>query len=382
MAVGDAHVLVLCTVPPTAGHGQTCVPRGIPLGDGRMRERWRRLPTVAPNLRGEPSPSPTPTPPPTATPTPAVEDRLRQVILTNRTLHEVDLDLRVTEGDEVVFEAAPTLAGEMEWHSVDMFEPEGTYDVAVGTSDGRSRTFEWEPGDWGDNLWISLRRRIVARNSYDIDVSGEFLTGDPSVLRDGQERDWSSFVVENPDGATDARIEFSDGEESRDAIVEAPERSLLWLPVSLPSSTVGVDVPVDGTEGHTTWRTRDDGQLYLALDGPRFSCDRLYRDLRVANESDAEWAPRVSVLTDGRTAFAETVSVEPGSNESVPGVVPPARRNAVLVESGGASATFELPECPPIGPVVATLDADGIDVAVRARKEPVATTAAETGTGN
>ncbi|WP_313694575.1 hypothetical protein [Halorarum halobium] len=319
--------------------------------------------TVAPDLRGTPAPTPSPTAEPTASAPPTGGSRT--VLLANDTHHALETQLEVVSDGETVLRADPRLAPAMTAHRFDVLPADRSYEAAVTTSAGHARAFEWEPGRRGSALRIGFGDDVSVREAFDIDASTRLLTGDTGVIRDGPADTWFPLVLDNPGEVTPARVAFSNGDGFGGVTLDVPPRSRVRLPVTVPADEVEVAATVGGRDASATWHPRADGPLPLLVDPPRFVCDTLFRSLRVENRTVTDWAAEVIVRADGRTAFTRRTNVEPGAIRAFRAVVPPAGEHVVRIESGGVWAHYELPDCPPVGPVVLAVDDEGIDVAAR-----------------
>jgi hypothetical protein len=120
------------------------------------------------------------------------------------------------------------------------------------------------------------------------------------------------------------------------------------------------------------WTVADGDRLYAVLDdGVAFRCANEYRDLSVLNRTDDGRRARVAVRADGRSTVAESLSLGPRGERTLPNAVAPARTYGFTVTTDdGIDERFETTVCPPPGRMILLLGADGAGVTVRGERRP------------
>lgn len=343
--------------------------------------------TVNPALRESPTPRETDAYGETATDALA---RRRRLFVANRRLGRRTIRVTVLRDGERVFRRAPAIPGPGGGAVGRPILAPGEYTVRAATEraqsegTGESLTATWRVGrDTGDFL-VEFGSRLHGVDRYAGPAARRLIDGDASLVADERRR--TRLALANPGDATTVRLATAggnDGDDERSVTLRVPERSRVRLPLDPDGPGVGVRVAARGVVATYDWQAVADQSLDVVLDpGPRFLCDRIWRDLVVENRTGAD--RRVSVAIGGSEPgtgetdeaedagsggggverFRRTLSVPAGGRVRSRGVVPPASGYESRVTSGELSESYEWPGCPPVGPVVVDVEADDLSVSV------------------
>ncbi|MEZ3115003.1 hypothetical protein RYH80_03600 [Halobaculum sp. MBLA0147] len=365
----------------TAGCG--AVDAGAPGGD--------EAETVNPALQGSPTPRETDAYGETATDALA---RRRRLFVANRRLGRRTIRVELLRDGERVFRRTPAIPGPGGGAVGRPILAPGEYTVRATTERPRSEetasslTATWRVGpDTGDFLVeFGAGLRGVAR--YAGPAARRLIDGAASLVADERRR--TRLALANSGEATTVRLATvdgsggADGDDERSVTLRVPERSRVRLPLDPDGPAVGVRVAARGVVETYAWQAVADRTLDVRLDpDPRFLCDRIWRDLVVANRTNADRRVAVDIGggepgsrgTDepGDTAggggsverVRRTLSVPAGGRVRSRGVVPPASGYESRMTSGELSESYTWPGCPPVGPVVVEVESDDLSVSVR-----------------
>ncbi|WP_277555195.1 hypothetical protein [Halobaculum limi] len=316
--------------------------------------------------------TPTDTPTATATPTPYgadasdALDQPRDLILGNRRLTAIRVRVRVTDGEQTVFDRAVRVPGAIQRRLSGVFGAARTYAVRVAAADGRDASFAWSATDDAGHLGVDLDAGISHFDAFDTERALSFVAESSGELV--TEEGWSlRLLVDNPGSARRVTVAMADGDDPPSASIDVPSRSRLLLPLRVPQSPVRLVATVDGSDVEPVrWQPLVDGVLVLHLgERPRFLCDLLVRDLRVRNDRTTATTVGVVVEADGVDRFEDSVTLRGGSDTVARAVVPPATRYTFRLEYDGRTERIDWALCPPVGPVVVTRTDAGVSVTVR-----------------
>lgn len=368
-------------VGSTAGCG--ALDSGAPGGGGTE--------TVNPALRASPTPRETDAYGRTAT---DALDRDRRLFVANRRLGRRTIRVELLRDGERVFRRAPAIAGPGGGAVGRPILAPGAYTVRATTErtqsegTGASLTATWRVGRDTDDFLIEFGSRLRGVDRYAGPAARRLVDGDASLVADERRR--TRLSLANPGDATTVRLATvdgsggADGDGGRSVTLRVPEQSRVRLPLDPDGPAVGVRVAARGVVARYDWQAVADRTLDVRLDpDPRFLCDRIWRDLVVANRTDGDRRVSVDIGAgdpgsggtdepgDGGSGggaverFRRRLTVPAGGRVRSRGVVPPASRYESRVTSGELSESYTWPGCPPVGPVVVEVESDDLSVSVR-----------------
>lgn len=293
--------------------------------------------------------------------------RPRRVVLQNHLLRAKTATVTLRDGDTTVFsESVRVPPGERGRVGRAVATP-GEYRLRVRTPDGRATTSDWRVGPDAGHLGVEIDDDLTVRNRYTGSLAQQLIDGDSALLGDGSDR--TVLRLDNGGRPTDARLTLADADDESELgalRLRVPANAQVRLPLAPDPRPAVARVSADGALATYRWQPLADPRLDVSLaPEPTFRCDARWRDLVVRNETERDQTARVRIGGTTGPVFEDRISVPAGETRRRFAAVGPTAEYTSTVQTDTDSESYRWPGCPPAGPVLVSLDTDGISVSVR-----------------